>query len=331
MSERESQVKTYTHDWVGEWYSLKEEAGEFCRIRFGELVVGSESPLWHYLPHARFDGIGAFAEVLERTGRTDIGSLPRSRWSSPPALMRRPARPSGTCARLPLAPGGWVATKSEDARPLSVAWRIFPANESDALVARARRFGVSLNTWLLFALHGAIAKEALPDGMPTRWMVPVNLRGAVALPDPRANHFASIAVPVSGGERPADVHHRIRELLETGTPFESWNAMTMMAERFGVEGIRSLLSLPQPQVTGIFSNLGAWPPPDSVGETVDAARSWIFLPPVTMDTPLSAGCLVWKGCLSIAVQAHPVLSTNPADAERWVGAWARALFASDAP
>ena len=78
-------------------------------------------------------------------------------------------------------------------------------------------------------------------------------------------------------------------------------------------------------VTGIFSNLGVWPPPGSP-VVPDLPDHWLFVAPVTLDMPFSAGALTWQGRMSLTVQAHPALSRDPSQARVWSEDWVREIL-----
>ncbi|WP_313920651.1 hypothetical protein [Tahibacter sp.] len=312
-------------DWVGQWYVLQEERGEFARIRFGCAEVGCE-PEWYTVPHKDADGIGAFADLLRRRGYGAFATLPQMRQSDDTTRFPlRPLRPPAQVAAWMDFDTDWSGGSPQDACPSSMHWVILSEGQTRRVEEAALGQGVSLNSLLLWALNRALGPWLDRSG-PALWSMPVNLRGAVAVMPDTANQFAAIDIDIAcSGEAPAapkDVHARIRQLLAQGAHWQAWNSWNV-GERVGINGMRMLLqkSLQSGRrKTGLFSNLGAWDD-GKTAPTVD----WIFLAPVTKEVPFAACVLNWRGRLTAAIQAHPALATDPQRAADWLDAWMKEL------
>lgn len=314
-------------DWVGKWYALQEERGEFARIRFGLLEEGRE-PVWFAVPHQEADGIGAFAGLLRTLGYGAFDALPQIRHADrSTGQRRRIARPAVQVAVWRDIDVDWTGGLPEAACPRAVCWSSLSADQTQHLQQVARDSGASLNSLALWALNHAVAPW-LADGMGAPlWSMPVNLRGAVAAASDIANQFAIIDIELDHEKTavPQQVHAVVGQLLAQGAHWQAWDAWSI-GERVGEEGMRMLYekSLRSGRTkTGIYSNLGTW----DDGNTAPAA-DWVFLAPVTKEVPFAACLLTWRGRLTAAVQAHPALSTDPQQARVWLQAWLDALCAS---
>ncbi len=327
-------------DWIGVWFDEVERSGENTSILFGRTRPGGVEPggsrviepEWVRMPHQRFDGIGAFAEVLERTGVWPNAVLPEGRmgpspgvWRSARALRGHVSRfvPQEEARRWKGFDPTWVPVsgRSDLATPRDVAWRSLDEDQSAALEAAARDLDVSLNTFLLGSLHEAAGAILEPAGRAV-WMIPVNLRGGVRREEPRSNHAAFIDLELADGLAPREIHERLKALLERGGPWGSWFAMSL-SRWLGRGYVRRTIARGSTQSSrvGAFSNLGEWEQPGRAD-----AGAWVFAPPVTRFQPVGAGVLKWNGRWALAVQAHPGFGPGSRVAAGLLEGWlARAL------
>jgi len=312
-------------DWVGQWYALQEEVGEFARIRFGRVQDGCE-PEWFTIPHQDADGIGAFAQLLRTQGYGAFETLPRAR------PRERDAGTSRRLVRLPMQVAawkefdhGWRGGSPEAACPSALAWRSLSVGQTQRLLRNAASHGASFNSLALWALHQAVAPSLVADSGPSLWAMPVNLRGAVASASEAANQFAvvDIELPQASSVAPREVHARIKQLLAQGAHWQAWDAWNI-GERVGLDGMRMLFekSLRAGRMkTGLYSNLGEWD-----DRRTTPAVDWVFLAPVSKGVPFAACLLTWRGRLTAAIQAHPALATDPSRAAGWLNAWLDTLL-----
>jgi hypothetical protein len=275
------------------------------------------STAWTFVPHARFDGLGGFVDLLRRTTAARDLPVPVRR-SQRPTLWQRIAAVAHLCAEKPRVAGRW---KNQDAswKPgavrcqqgdTSAATHLFTVEETKALERAARRAGAPLNALLLSGLARASEPEVI-DG-PSIWMMPVNMRGPVALPRDTANHTGYLQIDMAPSAKPVDVQAQVKERLRRREHWGSWLFLNL-GRVAGYRGMRMTYRLQMRRFNnrpfvGSFSNLGSW---KGVG-------TWYVCPPVTMNAPVAAGAIVCDGRLSLTLEAHASMPGGEV--------WSRALL-----
>lgn len=316
------------NDRLGLLYSLLErEHGEYMGIRFARVRPGGDTE-WMDLPHWQFDGIGGLWELQRRSyGAEGAGPMPTLRDPERPGVLetwrlfrRLMARPRVALATWRSYDPSWRGTSPERALPDNIAWRSLTESQTRALLGRARAEGVSANSLLLWMLGHAIEPELLLDNGPVRWMVPVNMRGAIARHRATANHSSYVRADTPPGGSVQSLDRAIRSALAQKDHFASWRAFSL-GPLLGTRYMRRVLAaeirdgIPW---AGMFSNLGAWPArTDSRG----AGDTWLFCPPVSRLQPLGAGAVTFCGRLTLTLQAHPVLRASKTQVARWLDVW----------
>jgi hypothetical protein len=53
--------------------------------------------------------------------------------------------------------------------------------------------------------------------------------------------------------------------------------------------------------------------------------SWLFAPPTLRFQQVGAGCITFQNRLSLLIQAHPELATNPAVPKAWMQNWVKEI------
>jgi hypothetical protein len=316
------------HDRLGLLYALLEqEHGEYMGIRFAR-VGPSGDPEWMDLPHRQFDGIGGLWELHRRVyGAEGAGPMPALCDAARPGLietfwlfLRLMARPRVALASWRSYDPSWQGTSPEHSRPDNTSWRTLTEEQTAALLGRARARTVSANSLLLWALGRAVEPELSIEEGPVRWMVPVNMRGAITRPRATANHSSYVRADTPPGGSVQELDRAIRSALAQKEHFAAWCAFSI-GPLLGARYMRRVLAaeirdgIPW---AGMFSNLGAWP------ERTDgrgAEDTWIFCPPVSRLQPLGAGAVTFGGRLTLALQAHPTLRASQEKVARWLDTW----------
>jgi hypothetical protein len=311
-------------DWVAEVFSAMRDCGEDISIVYGHIKRGQ--PQWLELQHDEFDGIGGLACLLRHHGHR-VGRLPELK--NDRLSFARGVR--GVLSVLPeikSRPRQWRrfdAARKAGMRPVSerVAWHLFGARETQAIVQAAKAAGVSVNTFLLYHLDAA-ARELTPASAARRWMLPINLRGAVTRPREGPPHMAFLGVDLDDGAAPAQVQARIDALREKAYHWGVW-ILLQAGRLMGKQGMRRDIAKRERQQhgwTGIFSNLGAW--------NIDGADSWLFCPAISRVYPIGAGCITMNGCMALTLQLHDVLCADLDTANALLTAWRHACLPGQA-
>jgi hypothetical protein len=265
---------------------------------------------WDWYSHVDFDGIGALADVASRAGH-DL-RLPQLRIrKDKDATVLDYFRPFFRRSYLRAAPKSpWDRPTSEPAtsteRHLPQHLIALSAAETREVALVARRFGVSINSLLLWGLADAMRGFAVRPGDRQHWTVPVNMRGGVGIGDAMANPLSFIRIPIRPGETPDVIHARIYDLLDTGMHWVMLRWIRFFANR-------RRMKFPPVRSTGAFSNLGSFSAPG-----IDRV---ITCPPTGPTEPLAACVVTWNGQMTLALSVHhsmnPPAGAIDAVGERW--------------
>jgi hypothetical protein len=314
-------------DPIGPWFIAAEQLGEYVGIRFGRLASGTSEPEWTFLRHIDFDGIGGFAELLRRRGAT-LDRLPQIKHPAAPSwlpfvrAMPKLLKPRRRVEWRRLESGPVVTTG--DGPPPAVAWHIFEEGSTSQIRRVCRKNRLTVNSFLLKHLTKAIRPFLEDESSVVPWMVPVNMRGKVAGERDTANFTSYVSAKVRTYETVRDVHRNIYGALGRGEHWANWYAYK--AARVSSLGLKRLLlkkGLAMSQwYLGSFSNLGDWDAEKTITQP-DCRGGWLFSPPVLRCQLVGAGCVTFQNRLSLTIQAHPELTTNPAVPTAWLQNWVK--------
>src|SRR5262245_62136351 len=144
---RKTQIEPRTDaDWLGSWWPIAEAMGEFPYILFGRMSPRRAEPEWQLLHHEKYDGIGAFAELLRREG-IELGEVPKM------LSADRPTRLKQLVAAIRFAATGWRHTRwrqfdyAKRGRPVAAAWYACSQDETKALRSTAKALGTTFNAF----------------------------------------------------------------------------------------------------------------------------------------------------------------------------------------
>jgi NRPS condensation-like uncharacterized protein len=210
--------------------------------------------------------------------------------------------------------------------PPAVAWHAFEEGSTTRIRRACRKAGVTVNSFLLKHLNKAIRPYLQDESAVIPWMIPVNLRGKIVRDQDTSNYSSYVGVNVRPYETVADVHRAIYASLGSGEHWANWYAYTV--GRFSTPAIKKYLLVTDRAMSqwflGGFSNLGDWDSEKSITQP-DCLGQWLFSPPVLRCQMVGAGCITFQNCLSLTIQAHPDLTTNPAVASAWMNSWIKEI------
>ncbi len=327
-------------DAIRSWMVAAEALGEYVGIRFGHIPRGKLEPEWTFLSHKEFDGIGGLADLLrgrgahlERLSQIKHPSTPSAfacvrllpRFLSPRQRLSWARTELGTSSGAESNPGR-PPHEGKGGPPTGVAWHVF--DEAMTLKMRhvCRTSGVTVNSFLLKHLTKAIRPYLADQSSGIPWMVPVNMRGKVTQERDTANHSSFVTVRINSYETARDVHRQIYAALSRGEHWANWYSYQLA--RVLSNGMQRFLIANELATAswhvGGFSNLGDWDPNGEIGAE-GCLGDWLFCPPVLSFQVVGAGCVTFQNRLSITLQTHHSLSSSPALARAWVGAWLREI------
>jgi hypothetical protein len=317
------------HDVIRPWFEASEALSDFIGIRFGRIAPSSSEPEWFYRSHSSFDGIGGFADILRSRG-VALSSLPSTPHAVDPS-WRHFARsvPEYLQPRRRVswkAPFARTRGADVDRPPEAVSWRVFDRETSSLIRRRCHTSGYTVNSFLLMHLSQAIFPSLSEGDSSMPWMIPVNLRGKVMRSGDTENHSSFVRVAVGREDSSSDVHGKVYSTIARGAHWANWLAYSygrVLSDRARRAMVRSERATSQ-WVIGAFSNLGVWDPlGEFEGRDIDG--DWLFMPPALRFFKIGAGCITYRGRMSLAMHLHPELSVDSADAARWVAAWVSSI------
>lgn len=306
------------------------------------LKTGSYlEPLWWRVPeppagaemlaqrHAEFDGVGWFAHLIREKYGVLIEKLPVMPGARPSPPLWRLILPALRCAKAVwLAPSAarWKnfdtdASIQPGEIPSCKAWRVLSREETEQVLRRASKERVSLNALGLWAMNQALQESLIPGSGPMLWSIPVNMRGCISMEDPNANHVSGVEACTPANASAAGIYEALLEAFRNNDHWVAWHTLTL-GKWFGPLGpvIFEWVALRKSRrLTGSFSFLGSWPPPGV--EIPKPDHAWCCTSIARLERPLGVGMLVWLGRLSIGLIAHPALSRDARQAERWLTSW----------
>ena len=317
------------YDPIKPWFDACEELGEYIGIRFGRVPPGMKEPTWFFLKHTEYDGIGGFAKLLRDRG-ANIPRLPHAKHPSSPS--RWPMIRMFPKLLLPKERVEWGKTTNDGSRsmdagmPQAVAWHVFTEAETFQIRRVCRRLGVTVNSFLIKHLTKSVRPFLADESSMVPWMVPVNLRGKVVRESDTANYSSYVGIKVQSYETVYDIHRHIYRALGRGDHWANWYSYE--SGRLMTQGMRRFLVAHDMAMSqwnlGSFSNLGDWDPEKKIKQSECEGR-WLFAPPVLRCQMVGAGCLTFQNCLSLVIQLHPDLTTNPEMSRDWIRGWIKEI------
>jgi hypothetical protein len=321
--------KNLQSDPIRPWFEALEAGGEFVGIRFGRIAPSSVEPEWMYLTHRDYDGIGGFAHLLRERGAV-VEDLPKithpgnlSWW---PFILFLPTMlaPRRFLKWRDLKQGG----KHEDASlpPPAVAFQVFDEAKTAMIRRASRGAGVTVNSFLMKYLDRAIRPSLSDPACATPWMVPVNLRGKVTQPSDTGNHSSYVGIQIYASEGAREIQKRIYNALRKREHFAVWKGFAA-TQNTSAETKKRLINATRATSqwsVGGFSNLGEWDCGNDIAAE-DCQGDWLFAPPVLRFQMIGAGCVTFKGRLTLTLQVHPELTTSPEVASEWLRSWVREI------
>ena len=311
------------------WFLTAEELGEYIGMRFARIAPGDTEPEWMFPRHADYDGVGWFAENLRRRG-AQLERLPTIRHPAPcpkfPLLQILPKylRPKRRLKWAALEQGSAQPDTSKP--PPAVAWHLFDEEATTQIRRVCRNVEVTVNSFLLKHLTKAIRPSLEDQSAAVPWMIPINMRGKVTQVRETANFTSYVRVEVQSYETVHDIHQKIYAALCRGEHWTNWQAYQL--GRFLTAGMRRYLvatELASPQWNlGAFSNMGDWDPGKEFTQP-ECQGGWLVCPPVLRFQQVGVGCMTFQNRLSLTIQVHPELTTEPKVPQMWMQNWLREI------
>lgn len=157
-------------------------------------------------------------------------------------------------------------------------------------------------------------------------MIPVNLRGKVSRNNDEENHSSYVTAQIKPGTTLPRIHQQIHNNLAMGQHMLTWKTYSIgrfLSSSLKKKIIKMNRVMAEPCI-GAFSNLGVWDSDERISEK-SIAGHWFFCPPVLNCQMVGAGCITFQNRLSLTLQVHPRISSDPEFTDRWLDAWIVAI------
>lgn len=298
--------------YIHRLFDIMEEFGDDPDIAYAPVQSNGQALQWHFLRHQDVDGMGMFLQALRAQGVTlDVprysGDVP-STWRRVQYAWRkfrtRTPQPVQWKTWQP-TPDGRVAKHAALRQGL-----VLTPEQTQAVLANAKRHQVTLNSFLLWALNRATAQSLTAAETPRAWGNTINLRGAVAADSEEENQSSIITVVFDDQDSPQRLHQIVRQLFDDGHHWGSWDFLSTIC-RFGPNLVRKQIRRyygSNNSQMGTFSNMGVWN-----WDTSDGAVPYLyFCPPCTRTAPVGAAAGTLNGSLCLTLALHPFLRPDAA-------------------
>jgi hypothetical protein len=311
------------------WFNTLESLGEFVGIRFGRVCRLNGKVHWFYLSHKDFDGIGGLAHLLRERG-AELPHLPKithpydESWLHFFRFLPTLLASRKVLAWNSLKQGREIETTLQPAP--AVAYHVFDEAKTTRIRRSSRIAEVTVNSLLMKYLDRAVRPALADPASAIPWMVPVNLRGKVAQGEDTGNHSSYVGIQILAADSAKQVHQRIYGALRKGQHMAAWKGFTatrLTNPEIKMRMIETSRATSQWSV-GAFSNLGVWDPEKEI-TAHECLGDWLFAPPCLRFQMIGAGCITFRGRMTLTLQIHPELTTSPQVANEWLRSWVREI------
>lgn len=311
-------------DYAAPWFRARRSQGIDDTIYYGMIEPGRGRRHVFTVPHEHCDGVGAFMRLLRR--------LPLGSWQG---VSGRPASIPGfyACLRQQRAAAPAVSPQwrrhppAADAGAQHIAVEALSELQTQALIAAAKRQGVSLNALLLSALHEQVGRQLLSEAGGS-WFIPVTLRGALVLPSDEMNHASGIYLPLPEQADSGLIHSAIADAVRRNEHWWLWHQSRLVVGLGGHWLVSRVLRwLGRRSYLGSFSSMGQWQI-DWSGSGFEPETFMWAIPPGSPNYPVAACWLICNGRLVLNLKLNAVLGLSAARCEALLQSWRRALSVS---
>jgi hypothetical protein len=311
-------------DYAAPWFRVRRSQGIDDTIYYGLIEPGRGRRHVFSVPHEHCDGVGAFMRLLHRLSVSSWQGI-SGRTAAIPGFLScfRQQRGGATTA----SPQWRYHEPAADAHVQHIAIELFSADDTLALVAEAKRRGVSLNALLLSALHDQISRQLLIDAGGS-WFIPVTLRGALVLASDEMNHASGIYLPLPAQVDSGVIHTGIVDAVRRNEHWWLWHQSRIVVALGGNWLVGRLLRwLSRRSHLGSFSSMGEWQV-DWRGTGLEPETLMWLVPPGSPNYPVAACWLICNGRLVLSLKLNAVLGLSAARCEALLQSWQRALSVS---
>ncbi|MCF8059568.1 MAG: hypothetical protein K9K67_09745 [Bacteriovoracaceae bacterium] len=311
-------------DYSAVKFDVAEALGEWMNCLY---IKGDNDGHVHYdfIHHRDADGVSGITRILQEEGHQVI-QQPGLKRGTPPSFFNKLKALKKYIALTKKVPIIWRYPRIDRTGvPKNYSMIILSTEETQGLHHLAKKEGVSLNSYLLWALDKTILENLLTKDSDRKWVAPLNMRPIDSKNLIMGNYSASIISNVSATPTPKWFHQQISHYLKEGIHWGS-QLYSNMARYIGFRGTLKVAKGIKEVGTGVFSNLGAWP---NSGIVLNQEKDNIIwrsvLVPTTQILPVGATAWQWKEHLSLSLQLHPSIDGPTENCELILNEWIKNL------
>lgn len=313
-------------NYIHRLFDIMEEFGDDTDIAWTLIRDDGPPAQWFFSRHQEMDGLGCIYLAQKHQGvRIEV---PEYKGVVPTTWQRFVLAWRKFRSKTP-APVQWRQWQpSADGRVKKhsqlLHGRLLDVTRSKAVVAAAKAHGITLNSWLLWALNRAVVQVLALDQGERAWGNTVNMRGYVPADKITDNQSSIVTVIFHDADSAEQLHGRLQALFNAGMQWGSWDFLNTIC-RFGPnlvrKQIRRYYSSNNSQM-GTFSNLGAL----SWEVTPDQAPYMYLTPPSTRTAPVGALAGTFNGRLALGLGLHPFFHATQEQIESIMAIWMTGLL-----
>lgn len=319
-------------NYSGIKFEVAEALGEWMNTLY--LKQKENGPIeFEFLHHKDHDGMSAITTILQREGH-QVFEQPKLKVTKKPSLFKRLKALKRYINLTKKIDIRWK-TPREDITGVSPNFSrvTFSKEDSELIGKRAKEFGVTENSYLIYCLDKVATRLLLNEGSERKWICPLNMRQPDGPKIVMGNFSASILLNLEAGETtPKMIHEKIKSYLKSDTHWGSF-LYSNMAKFIGFKGTLKVARNIKEVGFGVFSNLGHWPNEDIIDSSIkNSPYIWRAVPAqVTQILPVAATCWGWMGRLSLCLQVHPSVSRDPSLSRILMQNWIEELGITENP
>ncbi|MFL0802941.1 MAG: hypothetical protein K6L81_04445 [Agarilytica sp.] len=311
-------MEKFDQDALSAYYNARKSLGKTHTFWMGKVDVPNNTVTWKEYDHRKTDGLGAFISTLKDMGIHNI-DYPSIKNPTPPNTGKKQKIIERAIKRKKQWKVDWKKRKPRTHNNHAIKWRVIDENTSQNILHTAKKNQVSLNSYLLFTLNKVIGRHLTKPESSYFWAMPVNMRGAVELPNPSQNHFSFISIEAFAASGPQEIHREIKDQFRAQEHWAFWDIFRFMASSPEILN-QTVGSASDDTRIGTFSNLGQW----NINQ-LTPKDTFIFVPSITSDSPIAIGVTHINNKIGLAMHIDPSLGITNEQSDLLMNTWSETL------
>lgn len=303
-------------DWGGRWFSVAKHRGESDLAGLGRGILEDHlgGPVSYRedfnFSHAEMDGISAMNLQLAKLGQL-TPYFPELKDKLPPTGIQKWLAIAKALKKQMSASVKWFQFEHSHGSTSPIDVVGFTEEESLHILQTLRSRGLTLDGVLLSLLDLKVRKLLADPRQPAKWLFPINMRGASAIPNIICNQVSFITLLSVPQWRPRSVQEQIKQSLDQKEHWGNWSLYSV-GKYIGPKGMHFLSrrSAQKNFWLGTFSNLGSWQT-DPHYQPLHPSEIWFASPPGSANYPIGFIHCLFNHKLSLSLKVHSAVGAHP--------------------